>query len=154
MPKACRDLVTSATLAFEDKADVDAQSEQKQNWKDIARNFWVKSAADTDAQTGKRKKLHRTKVYEWICATTHMLHIAMGVTWEYFIVDAAKQLSTNAKLWPCCTICIDQGSDGWSAVHFLTSLSANILILSIRITEHGMTFRLRSLTATSRMFAC
>ena len=48
----------------------------KADWRDIARDFWTKSAEDS--VKSKPSKLNRTKMYEWMCATTHMLRIAMG----------------------------------------------------------------------------
>ena len=44
-PQATRDLVTAATLAFQDGDEV-AQEAAKQSWKDVARRYWAKSAAD------------------------------------------------------------------------------------------------------------
>ena len=77
-----RDLVTPATLAFQDD-DLGAQDEAKKSWKEIAESFWMKTAAASEETKSKRAKpLHRTKVYEWLCATCHMLQCAIGGTWE------------------------------------------------------------------------
>jgi len=74
--QATRDLVTQATMAYQDSDNtIDAQN-AKAAWRDIARDFLAKSAEDN--VKSKPRKLHRTKVYEWLCATSHMLRVAMG----------------------------------------------------------------------------
>ena len=59
--QATRDLVTSATLAFEDK-DLDAQAKVKRTWKDVARNYWAKSAVRDQKEKIQTPKFHRVKV--------------------------------------------------------------------------------------------
>jgi hypothetical protein len=102
----------------------------KKSWKQVAKEFWQDTAdIDSKART-KQPKLHRIKVYEWLCATTHMLLIASGKTWDSFRTTPEEQLTKDAAVWPCATVCVDQGGDGWSALHFLASWSCNLIILS------------------------
>ena len=75
--QATKDLTTAATLAFQDD-DLKSQAEAAPNWAEIERSFWSRSAEQDQESSLKTPKLKRTKVYEWLCATTHMLLVATG----------------------------------------------------------------------------
>ena len=78
--QATRDIITSATLAFQNDENKTDQEKAKASWRSLADDFWSQTAAESDKN--KKKILHRTKVYEWIVATCHMLMIGCGSTWE------------------------------------------------------------------------
>ena len=65
-------------MAFQ-HGTVEEQEVVKATWKELAKKFWV----DT-SETNKAKTYHRTKVFEWLCATEHDLHIATGAGWGQF----------------------------------------------------------------------
>ena len=75
-----RDLVTPATLAWEREGDLEAQEKEQQSWRDVALAFWQSSARDDEETRAKirKRKLHRTKAYEWLLAVSHMVQIATG----------------------------------------------------------------------------
>ena len=110
--------MTNATLALEhgDEGDIE---QARNEYKEMALAFW-KEAEET---AKKPKKLHRTKVYSWLRGTHHALKVATGRGWEQFKVAGPP------SSWPSVTLAVDQGSDGWSAAHFLASEGLNILIV-------------------------
>ena len=145
-----RDLVTSATLAFQ-YDDSNAQKEQqleKTSWRELARNYWKATAADSSDKSTHKRQFHRTKSYEWIVATSHMLMIAMGKTWLFFKPAAGA----SPESWPCATVTVDQGSDGWSAAWFLQmAMGVNMMLMfdwshrtwndvSLAISDCGLTY--------------
>ena len=75
--------MTSATLAFQGAGDEGLRKEERSSWQEVAEDFWSASnKADADEKKRKKPKLHRNKLYEWLCATCHMLQIALGHTWN------------------------------------------------------------------------
>jgi len=126
--QAMRDLVTAATLAISVGTELE-QKQQRLSWKQVALNFWKQEAKDS-TENNKVKPLHRKKVYEWLCATTHMLHVACGRGWEAFAQPANPDEREDAKSARSVTLCIDQGGDGWSAAHYLMSEQTNLLLLA------------------------
>ena len=50
-----RDLLSSATLAFEGK-DFEQQKAAQRTWKEVARDFWAKQAAETDNEKRRNPK--------------------------------------------------------------------------------------------------
>ena len=109
--QAMRDLVTPATLAIEHKGDLEAQGIEKQSWRDVALAFWQSTVRDDEETRAKirKKKLHRTKAYEWLLAVSHMVLIATG-----------SQLTRYQQV---------EDKAGWSACHWLIHLRHNILLL-------------------------
>jgi hypothetical protein len=101
--------------------------QEKQTWGQVALEFWRQTATDSAEDTTKKRKLHRTKAYERLCATTHMLLIATGVAWE-FIVNPTETLLSPQE-WPCATVRVDQGGDGWCALWLFISQDCDILLL-------------------------
>ena len=61
-----RDLVTGATLAFQDDDDPAKQTAEQASWKQIADNYWTEQCKISE-EGKKRPKLYRTKAYEWLC---------------------------------------------------------------------------------------
>ena len=47
----------------------------------------------------------------------------------YFAVPKDPGDRKHPSTWPCATVCVDQGSDGWCALHFLVALGLNLIIL-------------------------
>ena len=87
---------------------------------------------DDDEETRakiRKRKLHRTKAYEWLLAVSHMVLIATGSQLTRYQQVEDKAARKDPATWPCATVCIDQGSDGWSACHWLIHLRHNILLL-------------------------
>ena len=56
--QAMRDLVTDATLAFQDGDVGPEQAKARQSWKEVATHFWSQTAAKGKAASAKAK-LHR-----------------------------------------------------------------------------------------------
>ncbi len=107
--------------------------EARSSWKRMASEFWKSHAADDAEEKGKKTKptFYRTKAYEWLCATTHQLQIATGRSWEAFKVKRNEDGSSAlpASSWPCCTVSVDQGGDGWSALHYLLGNDYNVQVV-------------------------
>ena len=97
--------------------DLATVTEAKASWRETAKAFWRQHASEE--QQHKQTKLQRAKAFEWVVATTHMLLVAMGRTWSYFKVDAEPTKRKPVQSWPCLTLGVDQGSDGWSAAYVL-----------------------------------
>ena len=112
---ATRDLVTSATMAFagRDEATI---AKEKADWRALADAFWRKQAGENTLEdAGKKKKLERTKVYEWLVATWTLLVSATGMGWSQFVVSKAVEDRPHPTAWKSLTLSIDQGGDGLSA---------------------------------------
>ena len=77
--------MTAATFAFQSSSNIcpkeqqQKQSQAKADWRSVATDFWDATAAESDR---KKKVMYRTKVFEWIVATCHMLLIGCGSTRE------------------------------------------------------------------------
>ena len=58
----------------------------------------------------RKRKLHRTKAYEWLLVVSHMVLIATGsqLTRHQQVEDKAAR--KDPATWPCAMVCIDQGS--------------------------------------------
>ena len=64
---------------LKDPAMIAAVLDTNPEWKDLAEEFWKRQGELTERQ--RRPKLQRTKAYEWIAATTHMMLCGTGRTW-------------------------------------------------------------------------
>ena len=116
--------MTYATLAFQHGTS-DEQADAKKTWKEVALQFFADAAKQS-----KSPKLHRTKAFEWLCSTNYMLLVCTGFSWDRFIIPA--NCTKPALSWPSCTVTVDQGSDGWSSLHYLRSsdgVKRNLLLL-------------------------
>ena len=110
--QAVPELMTAATLAFQDKSSQEV-GQAKQNWKDVAARFWLDQKEM--CRDVKQKKLKRTKVFQWLMATSHMLMVACGVGWSAFQLPEQECERPSPWNWPCVVCSLDQGGDGWSA---------------------------------------
>ena len=97
-----RDLVTPATLAWEREGDLEAQGTEQQSWRDVALAFWQSSARDDEETRAKirKRKLHRTKAYEWLLAISHTVLIATGSQLTHYqqVEDKARMRMSVEKL--------------------------------------------------------
>lgn len=87
--------------------------------------------ADTaDATKGEKdKKVYRKKCYEWLLAVDHMLSTLIG---HCIRALGAPQLPASRPLqqYPCLTLVMDLGVEGWGAAWFLNlSLNINCIIV-------------------------
>lgn len=88
-------------------------------WRALARSFWLGHGAVNDASDKvKAKKMHRLKAKKWLCATSHMLEAACGVSWSHWSVGADETARSPAATWKVITLSIDQGAWGeaWLSV--------------------------------------
>ena len=96
-----RDLVTPATLAWEREGDLEAQEKEQQSWRDVALALWQSSVRDDEETRAKirKRKLHRTKAYEWLLAVSHMVLIATGsqLTRHQQVEDKARMRKSVEK---------------------------------------------------------
>jgi hypothetical protein len=113
------DLTTAATVAFTASEKADGRL----RWEQVALGFLGGKQQEKGPKT-----LKRTKVYEWLVATNHMLHVATGAAWLRRKRPAAVSPEEERCL-PSVTLSIDQGSDGWSAAHYLRSEGVTLLVL-------------------------
>ena len=127
-----RDLVTDATMAFTD-GDAGDVAVARHSWYEVAASFWAgQSGADASGSCGKgnkQKTLCRAKVFEWLAATAMFLVVATGTGWQQFQQSLDPGARGDARLWKSLTLSIDQGSDGWSAAHFLLSIGIVLLLV-------------------------
>eukprot|EP00971_Amphidinium_carterae_P135455 2683899-Amphidinium_carterae.4 len=122
--EATRDLMTYATMAFV-SGSAAAEADAKRTWKEVALQYFHEAARDT-----KAPKLYRTKVYEFLATSNFMLLVGTGHGWDKYIVSDDN--TTSPLSWPSATVCVDQGSDGWSALHYLRhgpDTKRNLLVL-------------------------
>ena len=115
---ATRDFVTQATLAYQYNDLKPEQDLAKRNWIDLAKQFWQSAHDDSEEANAKAPKLHRKKASEWLCATTHMLQICIGATWNLFKVEPSKTrltlqtaplVSREARPWRVRIFCLFPG---------------------------------------------
>eukprot|EP00971_Amphidinium_carterae_P220765 4382944-Amphidinium_carterae.1 len=123
------DLTTSATMAFQSGGE--EETAVKQNWSQLAKRFWLETTRHGEGEKrDKVKKLVRTKAYSWLVATSHMLMVCSGVGWSAFRVPAEEGARPMAEEQKVAVLTIDQGGDGWCAVHYLMATRHCILLLS------------------------
>lgn len=104
--------------------------EARATWRESAEAFWAHQAG-LGEKNKKQKVPERTSALRWLTATEHMLRAATGCGWERFFVNETNAVvMSSPATWPSATLCIDQGSDGWSAGFFLMSkCRANVLLV-------------------------
>ena len=100
-----------------------ATGSRGEQWRQVASSFLKRSAADMGEQ-GSMKRF-RSKSLEWLVASQNQLQVMTGKGWEHFVVMPGMAPRT----WPCITLAIDQGPDGWCAANFLRSQRVNFLLL-------------------------
>ena len=126
--------MTSATMASMDglggsNEDRAAQQVERMTWRDVAVRYWSSATEESALEPHKKTpQLKRTKALEWLVATSHQLTIATGSNWERFVQVEDPGKREDPMKWPCVSVCIDQGSDGWSASHYLKARGANLLL--------------------------
>ena len=117
-----KDLLTQSTIA-EDAVDEEETQKAWAEWHAMAEDFW-RPRKDSDK---KVRTLFRKNVLRWLKTTGHALRVALGDHWAAFMVpDPAPP----ASQWPSISVSIDQGGDGWSALHYLLATGHNILPLA------------------------
>ena len=118
------------TLEVFDQADPqeELQTSAKRDWHTAAADWCRAQAGKSVSEATKRQELFRKKAYEWLLASNHALEIMFGRGWKSFVVG--EGCTDEAAAWPCITCALDQGSDGWSAVHYLQHCKVNMLIVN------------------------
>ena len=99
-----RDVVPSATLAFQHPEDAAEQQPELLSWRRLSWQFWSEAAAAGMKQKGGTKQRFKTKTYEWLCATMHMLLIATGRTWGFPMQPLDSTMRQDPARWPCVTM--------------------------------------------------
>ena len=117
-------------MAYASGGTAEEQALEKATWREIANAFWQGQAAATEHQ---KAPLQRTKTYEWLCSAETMLRTALGEGFWAFRRPAPER-NVAPELWRSLTICVDQGGDGWSGIHYLLHHQVNIL--PINDTSH------------------
>eukprot|EP00971_Amphidinium_carterae_P347707 6489836-Amphidinium_carterae.1 len=126
--KAMNDLTTSATLAFQ--SGEGEEKEVQRSWSQLAKRFWIEMTKHGENERQQRvKKLVRTKAYSWLIATSHMLMVCSGVGWSAYKVHQGEGELVAPSDQRVAVVTIDQGGDGWSAVHFLMATHHCLLLL-------------------------
>ena len=117
--QAQRDLRTAAQRALEEGDPQEAKVIAEELLAQSTR-WWRSMGADTeDATNGEKdKKVYRKKCYEWLLAVDHMLLTLTGRGIEAFRVPKLS-LSMPLHQYPCLTLVMDQGVDGWASAWFL-----------------------------------
>eukprot|EP00971_Amphidinium_carterae_P056314 1111814-Amphidinium_carterae.2 len=111
-------------MAFQSGSE-DAVVDAKRTWKEVALQYFQQASKGS-----KAPKLHRTKVYEFLTTTNFQLLVGTGNGWDKYIVPVDTPLSPLD--WPSATVWVDQGADGWSALHYLRHAEGtkrNLLVL-------------------------
>ena len=105
------------TLALQN-SDLDAARAIREEWRVGALRWLKRKREDSNAENlQNKKKLHRTKAYEWLLASESMLK-SIGKSWRGFEKpDTSKQ--PDPLTWPLITVCADQGGDGECALNWL-----------------------------------
>lgn len=78
---------------------------------------------------GAPKKQYRVASWEWLCALDNMLTSCRGSGIAAFTPDIGKPVAEQSL--PLLSVCIDQGSVGFSSMHYLLfGLQANCVLVS------------------------
>jgi hypothetical protein len=114
----------SITLGSPEEARV-AQAEK---WKLHAQRFLNKRSFPGDDDRSQRpKKLHRKKAYQWLLCLDSITTKVTGKSLSHWVPKDGQDPAT----WPYLSISGDQGSDGFSACHWLKyGYKANIEFLA------------------------
>ena len=112
-----KDLYTHVTHAAEhpdDERRAVALAQAQEAWVEQATQWWKAQQGATEKPLVP-KTLHRKKALQWLMSTQKQLNTVLGGGWELF----KKLTGVNEAEWPCVSLQIDQGSDGFSAANFL-----------------------------------
>ena len=88
---------------------------------------WLRGTAEAASLTPVTtiRKRYRKSAYEWLVLTDGNLRRCTGLEgFDSYRIDPEKQL--DPAKWPLLRIGLDQGSDGWSAAHFLLASNCNV----------------------------
>lgn len=77
----------------------------------------------------KKTKEYRRKAKVWLLSTDRAMQVTMGVGWAAFVPDPRQ--------WPICVASCDQGSDGWSAAHYM-QYGAQAGLMLLRDPSHRL----------------
>lgn len=92
--------------------------------------FWLKrKAGDADHLAWRPAKCHRCSAKWWLYNLDSQLSVSLPFDGLRSFVRQPSSPEWSAsewRLWKHITICVDQGSDGLSAVSYLKSLSSNL----------------------------
>ena len=117
-PQVMRDVVTDVNMA-KDVGDSHAEHAASKAWAELLHEFLHGQGQ------AKHTQKHRHKVFAWLRASHNALRMVVPGGWSKFKVDDATTLRSAASL----TLCVDQGSDGWSAGHFLLDRQYNVTLI-------------------------
>ena len=106
-----------------------------QSLADDARRWWTSQTSDAQAQqASNRNQVYRKKSYSWLVRLDHALRSLLGTGLLAFQIPSATL--ADWKDWdalPVLALSCDQGSDGWSAVWFLSFyLSMSVIVFNDR----------------------
>ena len=125
-----RDLLTPVTVQVLDRPDPDSVQlrQAKRDWATAAAEWCKAQTGKAAAEKAKPQQLYRKKAYEWLLASNHALETMFAQGWRSFQIP--EDCSMSPESWPCITCALDQGSDGFCAVHFLEHVRVNILVVN------------------------
>ena len=86
-------------------------------WYALANSQWDKLRKDSAAKP-KSTVWYRAKSFKWLLALARMLYLH-GVDIEDYRQPADPIARPPPQSWPTLVVNLDQGGDGWSAVHYL-----------------------------------
>lgn len=98
-------------------------------WRALAHAYWRCSASTGDERALKIGKVHRLKAKHWLWATSHQLKSICGCSLLRWQLPASHSERSPARGCAVVTLCIDQGSDGWAASHWLMGVQTVAMIL-------------------------
>ena len=111
-----------APLAVALEAGGEELEREKAIFQEKASNFWKRSVSETAAAKTKKDSQptkFRQGASDWLSAANQMLNASVGVGIMNFCISPEMEASTPPGAWPALTVCIDQGSDGWSATAYM-----------------------------------
>lgn len=120
-----------AAQALEDQDAAAIQNEQR-DWQTQAEQFWSvqMGRCSIDGMAKGAPKRHRTKAKAWLSACDHMLVAMTGSGFKHFVQPTVEAERGPPASWPCITLSIDQGSDGWAGAMWLQRrANVNCLVL-------------------------
>lgn len=118
--KVLADVRSEIDIALADR-DMQVIAQQKEEWRRKATAALSSMSLGGPAAPDEKQRVrHRTKAFEWLVSTDHMLYAASALRWDAFMVpDFGTADAPPPQDWRICSLSIDQGSDGWGAAWFL-----------------------------------
>lgn len=118
--------------------DAGALREQEGVWRRAATAYWMQQAGKSSAQKADAPpRRHRAKALAWLTALDHQLVVSTGGGLKEFQLDACVESRPEPGHWPLIVVALDQGSDGWAGVHFL-SRAARVNIMYLHDASHRL----------------